>query len=55
MRYLRLNAGDIRGIHVAIPVVFKVGDEEFTGLVDGTIDVATTKPLKDDQVEERER
>jgi len=54
MKYLRLEPGDIRGIRVTIPVVFKIGDEEFTGLLDGTVDASNTQLLKDiEKIEER--
>lgn len=54
MKYLRLQSGDIRGIRVTIPVVFKIGDEQFTGLLDGTVDASDTQQLKDgESVEER--
>lgn len=53
MKYLNIdnNMGDL---NVVIPVVFKIGNQRFTGLLKGLVEADSTRPLEENEsVEER--
>ena len=54
VKYVRIRNEEIVGIDVTLPVVFTLGNEQFTSFLNGRIDMLNRRQLKgNESVEER--